>query len=218
MSWEDTIISLYGVADQLTTHVEKNKQLSLQDAVNMPEVKALREQVLGWFNSKNNVQALLEGSEKVRAETQKLLRDIRARQARGEKPTVADFTRLADLSEADHMLSKEALAKAIMPMEILRFTISQFMPWLKLAARLTLVAVPQARGLADNEIVKTALSVGDGGAEAGTLERLEEAVGQVLAGERPLKQIAAEYGIARGELLRAAARYSEAGLAAVSQR
>lgn len=218
MSWEDTIVSLYGAADQLTTHVEKNNSLSLTDALNMPEVKALREQVLSWFNQKNNVQALLEGSERVRSETQKLLRDIRARQARGEKPTAADFTRLMDLSEADHMLSKEALAKAIMPMEILRFTVSQFMPWLKLAARLTLIAVPQARGLGENPVVRSVLSFADREPEAGMLARLEDAVGQVLAGERPLKEIAQELGISRGELLRAAARYSEAGLAAVMQR
>jgi hypothetical protein len=49
------------------------------------------------------------------------------------------------------------------------------------------------------------------------LERLEEAIGHVLVGERGLKDIATEYGIDRGELRRLADLYRKGGRGALGQ-
>lgn len=208
MSWEDTVTQLYGLADGLTGQLEKNKTLSLEDAAKLPEVQALKTQLSGWLKKPGNVDGLLEASERARTEHRKLVMRLRAKKERGESYTAAEMDQLISLWEADTTLSKEALLKASETTEILRFTKEQLMPWLKLAVRLSLIPVKDER---IKTAANTILSFQEGGEPEPSVEQLEEAVCQTLAGERPLREIATQYGVPSARLIRLAVRYSEAG-------
>jgi hypothetical protein len=208
MSWEDTVTQLYGLADGLTGQLEKNKTLSIEDAAKLPEVQALKTQLAGWLKKPGNVDGLLEASERARTEHRKLVMRLRAKKERGESYTAAEMDQLISLWEADTTLSKEALLKASETTEILRFTKEQLMPWLKLAVRLSLIPVKDER---IKTAANTILSFQEGGDAEPSVEQLEEAVCQTLAGERPLREIAALYGVPSAQLIRLAVRYSDAG-------
>ena len=207
MSWEDAVTQLYGLADGLTGMLEKDKTLSVEDAAKLPEVQALKTQLAGWLKKPGNVDGLLEASERARTEHRKLTLRLRAKKARGESYTAAEMDQLMSLWEADTTLSKEALLKASETTEILRFTKEQLMPWLKLAVRLSLIPVKDER---IKSVANTVLSFQEGGDELSLLQ-LEEAVCQTLSGDKPLREISTQYGVPSAQLIRLAARYSEAG-------
>lgn len=208
MSWEDAVTQLYGLADGLTGSLEKNKTLSLEDAAKLPEVQALKTQLAGWLKKPGNVDGLLEASERARTEHRKLSMRMRAKKERGESYTAEETDKLMALWEADTTLSKEALLKASETSEILRFTKEQLMPWLKLAVRLSLIPVKDER---IKNAANTILSFQEGGDQEPSLDQLEEAVCQTLAGDKPLREIGNQYGVPAARLLRLAVRYSDAG-------
>lgn len=208
MSWEDAVTQLYGLADGLTGMLEKDKTLSIEDAAKLPEVQALKTQLASWLKKPGNVDGLLEASERARTEHRKMVLRLRAKKDRGESYTVAETDRLIALWEADTTLSKEALLKASETSEILRYTKEQLMPWLKLAVRLSLIPVKDER---IKDAANKILSFNERADQEPSLEQIEEAVCQTLAGERPLREIGKQYGIPSAQLLRLAVRYSEAG-------
>jgi len=87
------------------------------------------------------------------------------------------------------------------------------------AARLPITPVPvaEARPLTPQDLFPFAVSAGSLPPAALSVERLEEAIIAVLAGERGPKAIAADYGIDRTELERLAGLYRMAGRAAVAR-
>jgi hypothetical protein len=212
MAWEEAINRLYGLASGLTGALE-NRKVSIEEAAQLPAVQALREQLTSWFKQPSNVEGLIEASERARREHRELVMRIKAKRARGAVCTPVEMDQLMLLWEADTTLSKEALGKAAETSEILHFTATQLMPWLKLAVRLSLIPVKDQRL---KEIASTALSFAeptDVGTEQPSLDQLEEAVVQALSGERPLCEISARYGVRPAQLIRAAARYGDAGRA-----
>lgn len=215
MAWEGAIDQLYGLADRLMEMLERGKPLSLEGAAQLPEVQALQEQIVSWLKQPGNVEGLIAASERARSEHHELVKQLRAKQQSGERYTAQEVDRLMALWEADTTLSKEALSKAGEKSEILHFTAGKLMPWLKVAARLSLIPVKDARA---RDIAHKVLSFSETPEReqpAHSAEAMEGAVIEVLSGERPLRELCTRYGLLPAQLIRLAACYSDAGRAAL---
>lgn len=218
MEWEEAVGQLYGMADRLTGMIERDRDLSLEGAARLPEVQALQEQLVSWFKQPGRVEGLIAACERARSEHHELVKQLRQKRQRGEPYAAQEVDRLMALWQVDTTLSKAALDKAGERSEILHFTAQTLMPWLKVAARLALIPVKDPRA---REIVHKVLSFTEGTAQgepAPSVEELEEAVLQVLAGERSLRELGKQYGIPPAQMIRLAVCYSEAGRAVLQDR
>lgn len=215
MTWEDSVTQLYGLADRVTGMVERDKTLSFEEAVKLPEVHALQEQLAKWFKQPGNAEGLIAASERARSEHRKLAARLQQKRERKEPYTAQEVEQLMALWEADTTLSKEALGKAGEMSEILRFTAAQLMPWLKLAAKLSLIPVKDPRAKAVADVVMSFMETPPEEPEARSVDEIEGAILQVLSGVRALRDISTEYGTPCARLLRLAVRYSDAGRTAL---
>jgi hypothetical protein len=123
--WMDTLLVLVDLASPIARIIQSKDDLTLENAWEHESVKELRDKLTEHINKQDNVDKLIEASEKMLKAQEEILNK--------EDISIEDLINMGVLSSTAYVLSSSSLLISLEPKQIFIYTMKEIYPWVEKA-------------------------------------------------------------------------------------